>query len=550
MQAVRSMVLVSSDPQSMIAGAQEVYTRLQKEIHAFNLEKEVSLSMINDIGRHDSVPMVIVYPEAVIYGPVKPDDVHFLVEEHLYKGRIAAGLQAPVRELSGKIAWLSARKGTLPAEKRIVLERAGIIDPTSIDDYIVHDGYAALGKALTEMTPQDVITVLEKSGLRGRGGAGFPTGTKWKFVAKTSSDLKYVVCNADESEPGTFKDRLILEGDPHSIIEAMIIAGYTVGAQEGYIYIRGEYELAQERLKNAIQQARDLGFLGKNIFGSQFHFDIHVHSGAGAYICGEETSLIESIEGKRGEPRSRPPYPTTNGLWDKPTLVNNVETLANVPPILRNGAEWYHSFGTPSSPGTKVYTILGNVNVTGLIEVPMGITLREVITIYGQGMKNGANFKFAQTGGSSGSIIPSSLQDTPMDFDSFSKTGVALGSGALLICSDETCVVDLAKVLLNFFEVESCGKCTPCRIGTKRAHDILIGITEGKGSLENLDELLSLGKAMLDLSNCGLGQTAGTPLKDMLTYFRAEVEAHIRLGVCPTGICPMHEELASELELA
>lgn len=400
------------------------------------------------------------------------------------------------------------------------------------------------------MTPQDVITVLEKSGLRGRGGAGFPTGTKWKFVAKTSSDLKYVVCNADESEPGTFKDRLILEGDPHSIIEAMIIAGYTVGAQEGYIYIRGEYELAQERLKNAIQQARDLGFLGKNIFGSQFHFDIHVHSGAGAYICGEETSLIESIEGKRGEPRSRPPYPTTNGLWDKPTLVNNVETLANVPPILRNGAEWYHSFGTPSSPGTKVYTILGNVNVTGLIEVPMGITLREVITIYGQGMKNGANFKFAQTGGSSGSIIPSSLQDTPMDFDSFSKTGVALGSGALLICSDETCVVDLAKVLLNFFEVESCGKCTPCRIGTKRAHDILIGITEGKGSLENLDELLSLGKAMLDLSNCGLGQTAGTPLKDMLTYFRAEVEAHIRLGVCPTGICPMHEELASELELA
>lgn len=539
MQAVRSMVLVSSDPQSMEAGAQEVFTRLQKEIQTFNLEKEISLSMINDIGRHDSVPMVIVYPEAVIYGPVKPDDVHFLVEEHLYKGRIAAGLQAPVKELSGKIAWLSARKGTLPAEKRIVLERAGIIDPTSIDDYIVHDGYAALGKVLTEMTPQDVITTLEKSGLRGRGGAGFPTGTKWKFVAKTSSDLKYVVCNADESEPGTFKDRLILEGDPHSIIEAMIIAGYTVGAQEGYIYIRGEYALAQERLKTAIDQAHEMGFLGQGIFGTKFNFDIHIHSGAGAYICGEETALIESIEGKRGEPRARPPYPTTNGLWNKPTLVNNVETLANVPPILRNGAEWYRSFGTPSSPGTKVYTILGNVNVTGLIEVPMGITLREVINIYGQGMKNGANFKLAQTGGSSGSIIPASLQDTPMDFDSFSKTGVSLGSGALLICSDETCVVDLAKVLLNFFVVEGCGKCNPCRIGGKRSLDIITNISEGVATLKDLDDLLMLSENLYQLSNCGLGQTAGVPQKDILNYFRAEVEAHIRLKVCPTGVCPM-----------
>jgi NADP-reducing hydrogenase subunit HndC len=539
MQAVRSMVLVSSDAQSMEAGAQEVYTRLQKEIQSFDLEKEISLSMISDIGRHDSIPMVIVYPEAVIYGPVKPDDVHFLVEEHLYKGRIATGLQAPIRELSGKIAWLSARKGTLPAEKRIVLERAGIIDPASIDDYIVHDGYAALGKALTEMSPQEVVTHLEKSGLRGRGGAGFPTGTKWKFVAKTNSDHKYVVCNADESEPGTFKDRLILEGDPHSIIEAMIIAGYAVGAQEGYIYIRGEYELAQERLKIAIQQAREMGFLGNNIFGTQFGFDIHIHSGAGAYICGEETALIESIEGKRGEPRARPPYPTTNGLWDKPTLVNNVETLANVPPILRNSADWFRSFGTPSSPGTKVYTILGNVNVTGLIEVPMGITLREVINIYGKGMKNGANFKLAQTGGSSGSIIPASLQDTPMDFDSFSKTGVSLGSGALLICSDETCVVDLAKVLLNFFVVEGCGKCNPCRIGGKRSLDILTNISEGIASLKDLDDLLLLSDNLYQLSNCGLGQTAGVPQKDILNYFRAEVEAHIRLKVCPAGVCPM-----------
>ena len=539
MKPIRSMVLVSSDGKSMEAGAQEVFTRLQKEIQSFDLEKEVSVSMVSDIGRHDAVPMVIIYPEATLYGPVRPDDVHFLVEEHLYKGRIAAGLQAPAKELSGKIAWLSARKGTLPAEQRIVLERAGIIDPTSIDDYILHDGYQALGNVLTGMSPMDVIGVLEKSGLRGRGGAGFPTGTKWKFVSKTPGPNKYVVCNADESEPGTFKDRLILEGDPHSLIEAMTIAAYTVGADEGYIYIRGEYVLAQERLKLAIEQAREFGFLGKGIFGTDFSFDIHIHAGAGAYICGEETALIESIEGKRGEPRARPPYPTTNGLWDKPTLVNNVETLANVPPIIRNGAEWFRSFGTPSSPGTKVYTILGNVNVTGLVEVPMGITLREVLSIYAKGMKHGSNFKLAQTGGSSGSIIPANLQDTPMDFDSFSKTGVSLGSGALLICNEDTCVVDLAKVLVNFFVNEGCGKCNPCRIGGHRSLDILTNISEGVGTISDLNTLLDLSENLYQLSNCGLGQTAGVPQRDILKYFRSEVEAHIQLKVCPAGVCPM-----------
>jgi len=533
------MVLVSSDPKSLERGAQQVFQRLQEEIKAFGLENEVSLSMVGDVGRHDAVPMVIVYPEAVIYGPVKPEDVHFLVEEHLYKGRVAAPLQASVRELSGKIAWLQARKGTLPAEQRIVLERAGVIDPTSIEDYIVHDGYAALGKALTEMTPQQVIEALSKAGLRGRGGAGFPTGTKWGFVAKTPGKVKYVVCNADESEPGTFKDRLILEGDPFSIIEAMTLAGYAVGASVGYIYVRGEYGLAQERLHNAIAQAEEMGFLGKNLFGTDFSFEIHVHGGAGAYICGEETALIESIEGKRGEPRSRPPYPTTHGLWGKPTLVNNVETLANVAPIIRNGAEWFRGFGTPSSPGTKVYTILGNTNVTGLIEVPMGVTLREVLAIYGKGMKNGANFKLAQTGGSSGSVIPASLQDTPMDFDAFNRAGVALGSGALLICDEETCVVDLARVLLKFFEVESCGKCTPCRVGNERAYQILTNIAEGVGTLQDLDDLLMLSDNLYQLSNCGLGQTAGTPIRDVLTYFRAEVEAHIRLKVCPAGVCSM-----------
>jgi len=540
MKAFRSMVLVSSDPASLAHGAEEVFQRLQQEISAFGLQDEVTVSMVGDIGRHDVSPLVIVYPEAVIYGPVRPEDVHFLVEEHLYKGRIAAGLQASLRELSGRIAWLSARKGTMPAEYRIVLERAGLIDPTSIEDYIVHDGYAALGKALSEMTPAQVIEEVRRSGLKGRGGAGFPTGLKWGFVAKASGAQKYVICNADESEPGTFKDRVVLEGDPHTILEAMAIAGYAVGATEGYIYIRGEYALAQQRLHLAIEQARELGLLGKNILGSGFDFNVHIHAGAGAYICGEETALIESIEGKRGEPRARPPYPTTNGLWNMPTLVNNVETLANIPAILRNGAEWYRQFGTPSSPGTKVYTILGNVNVTGLIEVPMGITLREVIAIYAKGMKNGKTFKLAQTGGSSGSIIPASLQDTPMDFDSFNKAGVSLGSGALLICDEDTCVVDLARVLIKFFRKESCGKCTPCRVGTERALQLLTDISEGQGELRDLDELKIMSENLAVLSNCGLGQTAGTPIRDILNHFRAEVEAHIRLKVCPTGICPMH----------
>lgn len=539
MKAYRSMVLVSSDPESMEKGAADVYQTLQSEISAFGLENEISLTMVGDVGRHDAVPLVIVYPEAVIYGPVSRENVRTLVEEHLYKGRVAVDLQAPIKELSGKIAWLSSRKGTLPAEQRIVLERAGIIDPESIDDYLIHDGYQALAKVITEISPEEVFTTLEKAGLRGRGGAGFPTGTKWRFVYKANGPKKYVICNADESEPGTFKDRLILEGDPHSIVEALVIAAYAVGADEGYLYIRGEYNIAKERVQKAISQAKELGFLGENIFGTDFSFNLHIHSGAGAYICGEETALIESIEGKRGEPRARPPYPTTNGLWGKPTLVNNVETLANVAPILRHGADWYHSFGPKSSPGTKVYTILGNVNVTGLIEVPMGITLREVIAIYGKGMKNGKPFKLAQTGGSSGSIVPASLQDTPMDFDSFSNAGVSLGSGALLICDEDTCVVDLAKVLLNFFRKESCGKCNPCRIGTQRVYEIMANISEGTAKLQDLDDLLLLSDNLFQLSNCGLGQTAGAPIRDILNHFRAEIEAHIRLKVCPTGICPM-----------
>ena len=539
MKATRSMVLVSSDQDSLDRGALDVFNTLQQQIAAFGLDEEISLSMISEVSKKPQNPLVLVYPDAVIYGSVTPDDVPHIVEEHLYKGRVVEEKQISPYDLTGRIAWLSARKGTLPAENRIVLKNVGVIDPESIDEYIINEGYEALGTVLKELTPEETIAVIKNSGLRGRGGAGFPTGLKWQFVAATKSEKKYVICNADESEPGTFKDRLVLEGDPHAIIEAMMISAYAVGANEGFVYIRGEYGLAISRMAKAIEQARAYGLLGENIFGTDFSFDLHIHAGAGAYICGEETALIESIEGNRGEPRTRPPYPTTAGLWQKPTVVNNVETLANIPAIIRNGAEWYKSIGTPSSPGTKVYTILGNVNVTGLIEVPMGITLREVISIYAKGMKDGATFKVAQTGGSSGSIIPASLQDTPMDFDSFSKAGVSLGSGALLIGDENVCVVDLAKVLLNFFRFESCGKCNPCRIGNQRAYGTLVNISEGVGTLNDLDDLQMLSQQLYELSNCGLGQTAGSPLYDILAHFRAEVEAHVKLKVCPTGVCPM-----------
>ncbi len=546
MKLKRAMVLVSDDATSKQRGAQAIYQRFQEEMAAKGLLEEVALSYISDVERADVVPLVTIYPEAVVYGPVKEQDVPRIVEEHLYKGRVVDELLAPKRELTGKLAWLKTRQGSMPAEHRIVLKRSGLIDPEDIEEYIIHEGYQALAKALTEMTPQDVIDELSKSGLQGRGGAGFPVGRKWSFVAAVQDEPKYVICNADESEPGTFKDRVILESDPHAIVEAMILSGYAVNAHEGYIYIRGEYALAQQRFAKAIEQAHQHGLLGKDIFGSGFDFEIHLHSGAGAYICGEETALIESIEGKRGEPRSRPPYPTTNGLFSKPTLVNNVETLANVPPILLHGAEWYRQFGTPSSPGTKVYTLLGNVNVTGLIEVPMGITLREVIHIYAKGIKNNANFKLAQTGGSSGSIIPASLQDTPMDFDGFRKAGVSLGSGALLIADDRTCIVDLVKVLMQFFRFESCGKCTPCRIGTQRSYEIIQRISWGQGKQSDLETLKHLGSQMELLSNCGLGQTASVPVRDMLKHFRAEVDAHINLGVCPAGVCPMHPEDVEE----
>ena len=537
MKTVRSMVLISNDPKSKANASQEVIAAFKLAIKNLELTDEVAVSTIPEIGTVRNLPLVVIFPEATVYAPVKPEDVPHLVEEHLFKGREVPNLKVKDPDTLRKIAWLTQRKGTLPAENRIVLRNVGIVDPESIDDFFAYEGGQAFATAL-QMTPELVVEIIKASGLRGRGGAGFPAGIKWDSVRKTPGKKKYVICNADESEPGTFKDRVIMEGDPFSIIEPMLIAAYAIGSDEGYIYIRGEYQLALDRVQIAIQQAREYGGLGKNIFGSGFDFDIHIHAGAGAYICGEETALLESIEGGRGEPRVKPPYPTTSGLWGMPTLINNVETFANIPPIVLNGAQWFKSFGTPSSPGTKVYTILGNVNNTGLIEVPMGITLREVINIYGKGIKGG-QFKFAQTGGSSGSIIPASLQDTPMDFDSYRKVGVALGSGALLICNDSNCIVDSVRVLARFFQEECCGKCVPCRVGTDQVWKILTNISEGRGTMEDIAHLEWLSKGLEDFSNCGLGQTAGAPIKNMLDHFRAELEAHIKLSVCPTGVCPM-----------
>ncbi len=547
MKFIRSMVLVSNDPVSIERGAETIFRDLQAEIRAAGLQDEIKVSTISTISERGDLPLVMIYPEAVVYAPVSADDVPILVEEHLIKGHIVKSLLGLMHEPAGEIAWLRARMGALPVQQRIVLGRAGLIDPESLDDYLIHDGYLALAKALTEMSPEQVINEVEKSGLQGRGGAGFPTGRKWDFVRSARGQPKYVICNADESEPGTFKDRLIIEGDPFSIIEAMTIAGYAVGAAEGYIYIRGEYKLGYRRLEKAIHLARERGLLGDQILGKDFRFDIHLHAGAGAYICGEETALIESIEGKRGQPRARPPYPPTYGLWGKPTLVNNVETLANIPHIVRNGGEWYHQFGTEKSRGTKIYTIMGNVNFTGVIEVPLGITLREVIEIYGRGMKRGANLKLVQTGGSSGSIVPASLQDTPMDFESWRTAGASLGSGALLICDEHTCVVDLARVLLQFFRFECCAKCTPCRTGTQRLYTLVSDIAEGRGTLESLEVIQSLGQEMELLSNCGLGQTASVAVRDILKHFRQEVEAHIVHHTCPAGVCNLPQPAPAAL---
>ncbi len=537
---IRAHVLISGDPQSLSRGAEETKLAIEAELYACGLQDEVQVAYVGQGGRTDVLPTVLIYPEGVMYGPVTPKDGAYIVQEHLYKGRVAEHLLVPPEVLSGTIAHLPGREGALYAQKRVVLQRAGSIDPTSIEEYIAHDGYFALGKALTEMTPEQVLQTVKESGLQGRGGAGFPAGLKWSFIMQSPETERYVVCNADESEPGTFKDRLILEGDPHALLEGMTLAGYAVGAKAGWVYIRGEYPQARERLEHAVEQAEELGLLGENIMDSGFSFHIHVHAGAGAYICGEETALLESMEGKRGMPRIRPPYPTVCGFRDKPTVVNNVETLANVPPIILKGAAWFRSIGTKRCPGTKVYTMLGDVNITGLIEAPMGTTLREIIEIYGGGMKGGKKFKCAQTGGSSGSIIPASMLDVPMDFASMAEQGAALGSGALLICGEDTCIVDLAYVLLRFFKSESCGKCTPCRVGTAQMLEALDRLRRGFGTQVDLDRLEQIADYAVRASFCGLGQAAPVPIISGLRHFREEFEAHAR-GECPAGVCPMSD---------
>jgi NADH-quinone oxidoreductase F subunit len=535
MSFYRAHVLVCAGTNCALKGSQAVRERLVSELEGRGLGAEVKVVETGCFGLCEEGPTVVVYPEGVLYCRVTPDDVPELVEEHLLKGRRLERLiyRQPVEKAVQTVPQMDFFRGQV----RVVLRNCGVIDPESIEEYIAQGGYQALGKALTEMTPADVVAELKASGLRGRGGAGFPTGLKWEFAARAKGDVKYVVCNADEGEPGTFKDRLILEGDPHSVIEGMTIAAYAVGAKKGYVYIRGEYALSIERLETALKQARKMGLLGRDIFGSGLEFDIEVRVGAGAYVCGEETALFESLEGGRGEPRLKPPYPTDVGLFGKPTVINNVETLANVAPIISHGAKWYRTLGTEGSPGTKVFTLTGDIVNEGLIEVPMGITLREVIYGIGGGIPEGRGFKMAQTGGTSGGCLPAELLDVPMDYDELAKVGSALGSGALLIMDDTHCIVDIARVFSRFFEHESCGKCVPCREGTMRLHEIMTRITTGEATPKDIENLEALARTMAAACLCPLGQAAPVPVMTTFKYFREEYDAHIKEKRCPTGTC-------------
>ncbi len=533
----RSHVLVEMTSNSLVRGAAQIKERLEREIERLGLDKEIKVLETGSLGAALPSPFVVVYPDNIVYAPVTVSDVKRIVEEHFWKGRPVGDLifsPSKRREIGVFLPYFPLTK-----EKRVVLRNSGQIDPTNIEEYIARDGYLALSRVLTEMTPEEVIAEVKKSGLLGRGGAGFPTGLKWEFTKNAEGVEKYIVCNADEGEPGTFKDRLILEGDPHSIIEAMAIAGYAVGAGEGYIYVRGEYPQSINHLRIAIEQAREYGLLGENILGSSFSFEVRIRKGAGAYICGEETALLESIEGKRGIPRNKPPYPAQEGLWGKPTVINNVETLANIPPIILQGADWFRSIGTPTCTGTKVFTLTGNVNNLGLIEVPMGITLRELIFEVGGGIRGGHNLKLVQTGGPSGGTMTPDLLDVPMAFDTLSRYDSALGSGALTVIDDTHCIVDVVRNFMEFFLYESCGKCTPCRVGTKRIVEILNRISEGRGEPSDLENLRYMGEHIKSTSFCGLGQAAPNPLLRSLSFFEEEFRAHLEEKRCPVDTCSM-----------
>ena len=536
MEVYRSHVLVCQGSNCNLKNSKAVYEELDQQVAAKSLASEVKVIQTGCFGLCEQGPTVVIYPEGTFYCQVKVQDVPEIVEEHLLKGRVVERLLYTDSIAPGRVE-LATDTPYFAHQQRIVLRNCGLIDPESVEEYIATGGYGALAKCLTGMSPGEVIDTIKGSGLRGRGGAAFPTGLKWQFAASAPGEEKFVVCNADEGEPGTFKDRLILEGDPHTIIEAMAICGYATGASKGFIYIRGEYALSIERLENAVGQAKDLGFLGERILGTGFAFDIEVRIGAGAYVCGEETALFESMEGKRGEPRVKPPYPTDKGLWGKPTVINNVETLANVAPIVEKGAQWFASLGTKGSPGTKVFTLTGNVANKGLIEVPMGITLREVVYGIGGGIPGGRGFKLAQTGGTSGGIIPPELLDTPMDYDSLVEAGSSLGSGALLIIDDSHCIVDLALCFARFFQHESCGKCVPCREGTRHLYNIVGKISRGQATREDLDTLKALERAMLKAPLCALGQTAPIPVMGAIKHFTEEFLAHIDEKYCPAGVC-------------
>ncbi len=532
----RSHVLVCGGTGCTSSHSSEIIEALESELKAKGLENEIKVIKTGCFGLCALGPIMIVYPEGCFYSEVKVEDVPEIVEEHLLKGRMVKRLIYDETITKDEIKPLN-ETNFYKKQHRIALRNCGVIDPESIEEYIAMDGYQALAKCLTEMTPDEVIQVVKDSGLRGRGGGGFPTGLKWSFTAKNAADQKYVVCNADEGDPGAFMDRSVLEGDPHCIVEAMTICGYATGATEGYVYVRAEYPIAVARLDKAIKDARENGLLGKNIFNSGFDFDLHIRLGAGAFVCGEETALMTSIEGNRGEPRPRPPYPAVKGLFAKPTTENNVETFANIPQIILHGAEFFSSMGTEKSAGTKVFALGGKINNTGLVEVPMGTTLREVIEDIGGGIPNGKKFKAAQTGGPSGGCIPASLMDTPIDYDNLTAIGCMMGSGGLIVMDEDNCMVDIAKFFLDSTVDESCGKCTPCRIGTKRMMEILEKITDGKATLEDLDELEKLAYYIKENSLCGLGQTAPNPVLATLRFFKDEYIAHIVDKKCPAGVC-------------
>ncbi|MEG1619164.1 MAG: NADH-quinone oxidoreductase subunit NuoF [Eubacterium sp.] len=534
----RSQILLCGGTGCTSSGSMLLEKEFHKELAKHDLMDEVEIVVTGCFGLCELGPVVIVYPEGTFYSRVEPSDIEELVEEHLVKGRPLERLIYTEKK-EGEHPLSINELGFYKKQKRIALSNCGVIDPEDIEEYIAFDGYLALEKVLLKMTPQEVIDEIKKSGLRGRGGGGFPTGLKWQFAhnAVSPDGVKYVACNADEGDPGAFMDRSVLEGDPHRIIEAMTIAAFAIGAQKGYVYIRAEYPIAVKRLQIAINQAKEYGLLGDNIFDVDFNFDLEIRLGAGAFVCGEETALMNSVEGKRGEPRPRPPFPANKGLFERPTVLNNVETYANITSIILEGAEWFASVGTEKSKGTKVFALGGKINNTGLLEIPMGTTLREVVYEIGGGIPNGKAFKAAQTGGPSGGCIPVSKLDVPIDYDNLISIGAMMGSGGLIVMDEDNCMVDIARFFLDFTQDESCGKCPPCRIGTKRMLEILERICDGKGEEGDIERLEELAQGIKASALCGLGQTAPNPVLSTIKYFRDEYEAHIREKRCPAGVC-------------